>query len=164
MTLAKVLIQIIENTVTTIEEYIGDIPNQHLKDVQAKLVYDAEDECYFWQNFEVLSDKQTKNLINQIALFFSVQPPNINFNGHIYGIAYATSDLIVLPFPYSKSVPYICHEMAHVINYQDETMADHHGINFSGIYLNIVKEFIGLDAYKELKNSFDTLGVRYNLN
>ena len=164
MTLAKVLIQIIENTVTTIEEYIGDIPNPHLKDNQAKLVYTAEDNCCFWQHFKVLSEKQTKNLIDQISLYYSIRSPSINFNGHIYGIAYATSDLIVLPFPYSKSVPYICHEMAHVINYQDETMADHHGANFSGTYLNIVKEFIGLEAYKELKNSFDTLGVRYNLN
>ena len=152
MTLAKVLIQIIENTVTTIEEYIGDIPNPHLKDVQAKLVYDAEDECYFWQNFEVLSDKQTKNLINQIALFFSVQPPNINFNGHLYGIAYATSDLIVLPFPYSKSVPYICHETSHVINYQIGP-ADHHGKYFTATYLEVVKKVLGASAFRELKNS-----------
>ena len=162
MTLAKVLIQIIENMVITkIEEYIGDIPNSQLKDPQAKLVFSAEDECLFWNDLTPLSNKEIVLLVNKISKWFSINSPKISFEGHMYDVAYATSNLIVLPFPYSKSVPYICHETSHVINYQIGP-ADHHGKYFTATYLEVVKKVLGISAFRELKNSFDRFEVKYN--
>ena len=162
MTLAKVLIQITENMVTTeIEEYIGDIPNPKLKDSQAKLVFSAEDECFFWNNLTPLSNEEIVLLVNRISKWFCVNSPKISFEGHTYNSAYATSNLIVLPFPISKSVPYICHEISHVINYQIGP-ADHHGKYFTTTYLEVVKKVLGVSAFRELKNSFDRFGVKYN--
>ena len=139
-----------------------------VKDFQRQAVYKAEDECSFWLQGKYFSEKEADELVTRISEWAEIRKPDCQFNavdkdGDIFPVAKGMANSIVLPI-FAMNESYICHEMAHVINYQDETMADHHGINFSGIYLNIVKEFIGLDAYKELKNSFDTLGVRYNLN
>ena len=94
------------------KNYIGDIPNTHIRDFQRKKLYQAEEDCLY---------------------------------------------------PTSKSLPYICHEMSHVINYNDPDKADHHGANFAGTYLQVVKEFIGEEDYQELLNAFKHRKVKYNV-
>ena len=110
------------------DEHIGNIPNLHLADDQARLVYEAEEQCDFWNNLEVLPLAEVKNLIKTISVWAGVCVPQIVTEGHTDStIAYATSTSIVLPFPFAKSLPYICHEMAHVINYQSVIYAAPHG-------------------------------------
>ena len=75
-------------------------------------------------------------------------------------MVFATQDTIVLPYPVSKTIPYILHEMSHVINYNSDN-ADHHGKHLTTTYLSVVQEFIGKDAYLELKQSFEKHKVKY---
>ena len=145
------------------DEHIGNIPNLHLADDQARLVYEAEEQCDFWNNLEVLSLAEVKDLIKTISVWAGVCVPQIVTEGHTDStIAYATSTSIVLPFPFAKSLPYICHEMAHVINYQSVIYADHHGKNFASVYLQIVREFATPRNYLGLKRAFDKMGVEYS--
>ena len=144
------------------EEHIGDIPNLHLADDQARLVYEAEEQCGFWNNLEVLSLAKVKDLVKRISLWAEIFVPKVITKGHAdLTIAYATPTTIVLPFPFAKSLPYICHEMAHVINYQSVIYADHHGKNFASVYLQIVREFASPRNYLELKKAFDKMQVEY---
>jgi len=144
--------------------YIGDIPNPSLRDFQRQRLYNAEIDCTFWNNLEILPRPAVKDLVYNIAEWAEVSPPTISYpslykNG---GIAYATATSLVLPFPLSKSKPFICHEMAHVINYQ-RGPADHHGPNFASAYLEVVNTFIGKPEYKELRKSFDKQKVKYGM-
>ena len=142
--------------------YIGDIPNPLVRDFQRKRLYEAELECSFWDCLEILTRKQVRNLVSTIATWANIKCPTVSYpplykNG---GAAYATSTNLVLPFQLSKSVPFICHEMSHVINYQ-RGPADHHGPNFATAYLEVVKTFIGENEYGELRESFDHKKVKY---
>ena len=142
--------------------YIGDIPNPTLRDFQRKRLYDAELACTFWDRLEILTRKQVTQLVNTISVWANIDCPTISYpplykNG---GAAYATASNLVLPFSLSKSVPFICHEMAHVINYQ-RGPADHHGPYFATAYLEVVKTFIGNEDYWELRKSFDKQKVKY---
>ena len=146
------------------EEHIGDIPNLHLSDDQARLVYEAEEQCGFWNDLTVLSLAEVKDLVKRISVWAGVFVPKVITEGHTDStIAYATSTSIVLPFPFAKSLPYICHEMAHVINYQSVIYADHHGKNFTSVYLQIVRAFASPRNYLELKKAFDKTKVQYFL-
>ena len=75
---------------------------------------------------------------------------------------YTTRTKICLPFPIAQSTPIIIHEMAHCVNYNSE-VADHHGPNFCGVYLQIVKEFHSNAAYNELLCAFDKARVHYKI-
>ena len=99
----------------------------------------------------------------KISKKFVINVPELITQGHEIPTAYATPTEIVLPFPICLSVPYICHEMSHVINYNDPDKADHHGANFAGTYLQVVKEFIGEEDYQELLNAFKHRKVKYNV-
>ena len=139
------------------KSWMGDIPNAHIRDHQRKRLYDAEDSCMFWGNAEVLTREQVEALIHKISQWAEIKPPEILEEGH--HLVYATKDSISLPYPISKTLPYIAHEMAHVINYNGSN-ADHHGKNFAGTYLNVVKEFIGSTAHKELQHAF----IKYKIS
>ena len=105
---------------------------------------------------------KVKDLVKRISLWAEIFVPKVITKGHAdLTIAYATPTTIVLPFPFAKSLPYICHEMAHVINYQSVIYADHHGKNFASVYLQIVREFASPRNYLELKKAFDKMQVEY---
>tara|TARA_R100001129_G_scaffold139647_1_gene100909 strand:+ start:136 stop:570 length:435 start_codon:yes stop_codon:yes gene_type:complete len=142
------------------KSWMGDIPNSHVRDYQRKRLYDAEDSCLFWGNIEILTWKQVEATIQKISEWAEIKSPSLVEDGHT--LAYATADTISLPFPMSKTMPYIAHEMSHVINYNGSN-ADHHGKHFAGMYLEVVKEFIGSTAHKDLKKAFDYYKVGYSL-
>ena len=148
------------------KSYIGNIPNTHVRDFQRKRLYEAEDACAFWKPlvFKFLTTKETKKLIKGISDWAEIPVPTLISNQgklNMRQSIYATSDIISLPFPLSRTAPYIAHEMAHVVNY-NSAKADHHGPNFSKIYLQVVKEFIGIEAEQELQDSFNQNKVRYS--
>ena len=130
---------------------MGDIPNTHVRDYQRKRLYDAEDSCMFWGNIEILTHKQVEDTIDKISQWAEIKSPTLIEDGHT--LVYATKDTISLPFPITKTMPYIVHEMTHVINYNGSN-ADHHGKHFAGKYLEAVKEFIGSEAHKDLVKAF----------
>ena len=140
------------------KSWMGDIPNTHLRDYQRKRVYDAEDSCMFWGNTEILTREQVEILIQKISEWAEITPPKLIEDGHT--LAYATADTISLPFPITKTLPYIVHEMSHVINYNGSN-ADHHGKHFAGTYLEVVREFIGSVAHNDLAKAFRRYKVRY---
>ena len=142
------------------KSWMGDIPNSHVRDYQRKRLYDAEDSCLFWGNIEILTWKQVEATIQKISEWAEIKSPSLVEDGHT--LAYATADTISLPFPMSKTMPYIAHEMSHVINYNGSN-ADHHGKHFAGMYLEVVKEFIGSRAHEDLKRAFDCYKVNYSL-
>ena len=142
--------------------YLGNIPNPTLRDFQRKKLYQAEDSCSFWNNLEILSVYKVRHLVHSIASWAMIKPPRILYTTQKNGwsFIYATASELVLPFPLAKSIPFICHEMSHVINYQ-RGPADHHGPNFATAYLEVVKTFMGHMEYDELKDSFDNSKVKY---
>ena len=143
------------------KSYIGDIPNTHIRDFQRKRVYQAEENCSFWNELNILSLEDTIHTIERISETFKVVTPTIEVGDKIDApTAYATSSLIVLPFPITKSLPFICHEMSHVINYQIGP-ADHHGPNFATAYLEVIKTFMGNAEFLELESSFKKYSVNY---
>ena len=137
---------------------MGDIPNTHIRDYQRKRVYKAEDSCMFWGDTQIMTREQVEAVVYKISQWAEIKTPEITEDGH--EITYATKDKISFTYPALKTLPYICHEMSHVINYNG-TDADHHGENFAGMYLEVVKHFIGDQAYKDLKHSFTVHGVKY---
>mgnify|MGYP003643520154 FL=1 len=137
---------------------MGDIPNTHVRDYQRKRVFQAEDSCMFWGDIDILTWEQVQNLIQRISEWAKISPPSLLEEGHL--IAYATADTISLPFPIAKTLPYICHEMSHVINYNGSN-ADHHGKHFAGKYLEAVEKFIGRQAYLDLRKAFLRYKVRF---
>ncbi len=140
------------------KSWMGDIPNTHLRDYQRKRVYDAEDSCMFWGNTEILTREQVEILIQKISEWAEITPPMIVEDGH--EITYATKDKISFTYPTLKTLPYICHEMSHVINYNGSN-ADHHGKHFAGTYLEVVKEFIGSNAHNDLIKAFRRHKVKH---
>ena len=140
------------------KSYIGNIPNTHIRDFQRKRLYQAEEQWSFSNIISILSSHEVIPLIQNISKAFNIKTPVIITTGH--ELVYATQDLISIPYPTSKSLPYICHEMSHVINYNSDN-ADHHGANFATTYLQVVKQFIGKEDYTELKHSFKTFNVKY---
>ena len=142
--------------------YLGEIPNPTLRDFQRQKLYHAETSCTFWNGLTILSTSKVKNLVQDISLWADIALPKLSLQGIKNGrdVAYATASNLVLPFPLAKSVPFICHEMSHVINYQ-RGPADHHGPNFATAYLEVVKTFIGENEYRELRESFDHKKVKY---
>ena len=140
------------------KSYIGNIPNPHVRDFQRKKVYQAEEQCSFWNIASVLDIHQIEMLVKLISEWAEVPRPEIIEDGH--QMVFATQDSIVLPYPASKTLPYILHEMSHVINYNSKN-ADHHGVYFSETYLSVVREFIGVDASLELQQSFEKHKVKY---
>lgn len=143
------------------KSYLGEIPNPEVRDFQRKKLYYAEALCSFWNEPPVLSRPKVKTLVTDITEWADIHVPSISYDASKNGrVAYATASSLVLPFPLSKSVPFICHEMSHVINYQ-RGPADHHGPNFATAYLEVVNTFIGKEEYEELKTSFDNFKVKY---
>lgn len=140
------------------KSWIGNIPNTHVRDFQRKRLYQAEDACSFMKQLEVLSYADTVNLVVRISDWAGIPVPSVIEEGHT--LAYATADEIVLPYPITKSLPYIVHEMSHVINYNSND-ADHHGQHYATTYLEVVNTFMGRSAFHELKQSFDLHKVRY---
>jgi len=140
------------------KSWMGDIPNTHIRDYQRKRLYDAEDSCMFWGNTEILTREQVEDLIQKISEWGEIKPPTLIEDGHT--LAYATADTISLPFPLAKTLPYIAHEMSHVINYNGSN-ADHHGKHFAGTYLEVVKEFLGSKAHKDLIGAFRRYKVKH---
>ena len=138
--------------------YIGNIPNTHIRDHQRKRLYEAEEECSFWNDITVLSISDVKYLIGSISAWAKIKPPTGILEGHT--MVYATQDTISLPYPVTKTLPYICHEMSHVINYNSDE-ADHHGRNFASTYLKVVRQFIGFTSYRELLESFRKHKVKF---
>ena len=142
----------------TQKSWMGDIPNTHIRDYQRKRVYKAEVSCMFWAHIQIMTREQVEDIVYKISQWAEIKTPEITEDGH--EITYATKDKISFTYPALKTLPYICHEMSHVINYNG-TDADHHGENFAGMYLEVVKHFIGDQAYKDLKHSFTVHGVKY---
>ena len=149
------------------KSYLGEIPNVHIRDFQRAKVYRAEEQCTFWKDGmqNILSKGDVLRIVQTIAHWANIDCPTIiypEYNDTSYNNtpAFATADSLVLPFARANSLPFICHEMAHVINYNSEN-ADHHGAYFVTTYLNVVKQFIGKDASNELKKSFKSKHVKY---
>jgi len=143
--------------------YLGTIPNSDVRDFQRKRLYEAEEGCSFWKALQILPLQEVEELVYNISKSFVITTPELITEGHAIPTAYATPKEIVLPFPICLSIPYICHEMAHVVNYQLGPV-DHHGPNFSTTYLRIVKKFMGTEAFIELRKAFETTRVRYDFN
>ena len=137
---------------------MGDIPNTHIRDYQRKRVYKAEDSCMFWGDTQIMTREQVEDVIHKISQWAEISPPNLIEDGHT--LAYATKDTISLPFPVTKTMPYIVHEMSHVINYNGSN-ADHHGKHFAGKYLEAVEEFIGREACRDLRKAFLRYKVQF---
>ena len=137
---------------------MGDIPNTHVRDYQRKRLYNAEDSCMFWGNIDILTREQVEDTIDKISQWAEIPTPQLIEDGHT--LVYATKDTISLPFPVTKTLPYIVHEMSHVINYNGSN-ADHHGKHFAGKYLEAVEEFIGRPAYLDLRKAFLHYKVRF---
>ena len=137
---------------------MGDIPNTHVRDYQRKRLYVAEDSFKYTGDTEIHTREQVEALIHKISQWAKIKQPEILEEGH--HLVYATKNTIALPYPISKTPPYIVHEMSHVINYNGSN-ADHHGKHFAGTYLKVVKKFIGSVAYKELHRSFITHKVSF---
>ena len=143
------------------KSYIGDIPNPHVRDFQRRKLYRAEELCSFWNKLKILSLPKVKHLVQNITDWADVELPDVTYFRYKKGRqTYATATSLVLAFPIAKSAPFICHEMAHVINYQ-RGPADHHGPNFAKAYLEVVRQFMGTAEFKDLKYMFDTFGVKY---
>ena len=140
------------------KSWMGDIPNTHLRDYQRKSLYKAEDSCMYCGETKFLTVEQLQDTINQISEWANIESPALIEDGHT--LAYATKDTISLPFPITKTMPYIVHEMTHVINYNGSN-ADHHGKHFAGKYLEVVKEFIGTTAHRDLRTAFLRYKVRF---
>lgn len=157
--------------------YKGRIPNRHVRDFQRTVLYEAEAQCPFlndFNDFSIMSISEVNILITEISKWAGIKCPMVKLSSCDFSQIeinslllvsgtepiYSTQSKIVLPFPVAQSRPVICHEMSHVINYQLGP-ADHHGPNFAKVYLEVVHEFIGEAEYQELKNQFDLLGVRY---
>jgi len=152
--------------------YLGTIPNPHVRDSQRKRVYEAEERCMFWYTDNKISQTETENLIGDISTWADINTPTL-YTDSIntpHGIkqrlakqmSYATPMYVALSNNAVGSIPYLCHEMAHVINYQ-KGPADHHGPNFAAIYLKLVELFIGQKERKELQHSFDKTKVKYSI-
>ena len=144
------------------KSYLGNIPNPTLSDFQRKQLYQAEESSSFWNEIQILSSFRVKHLVKKISLWSNTNFPKISYARRKHGplVSYATASDLVLSFPLAKSVPFICHEMAHVINYQ-RGPADHHGPNFATAYLEVVNKFVGNEEYEELKESFNIYKVKY---
>lgn len=152
--------------------YIDSIPNTHIRDFQRQKVYDSEEQCIFWHVHPEISQTKAKQLIHSISTWANIEKP-ILYTGNkrtipirirrilAKHIAYATSIYVAIPSNVINSIPFICHEMAHVINYQ-KGPADHHGPNFTKTYLKLIEKFIGEEAKQELQQSFDRKKVQYN--
>lgn len=141
------------------KSWIGDIPNTHIRDFQRKRLYNAEDACLFMESqLTILSYDDTVNLVTLISEWANIPVPSVIEEGH--SLVYATATEIVLPFPIAKTLPYIIHEMSHVINYNSPD-ADHHGINYATTELEVVQAFMGQDMYEALRDSFDKYKVHY---
>ena len=140
------------------KSWIGNIPNTHLRDYQRKKVYEAEADCSFWESPKTLIERSFREVINQIADWGKIQVPKIITEGH--ELVYATPTEIVIPYPNTKNRPTVCHEMAHVINY-NTLNADHHCKYFCGTYLLVVKNFISANAHLELVKAFEKYKVDY---
>ena len=150
-----------------------DIPNPHVRDFQRKKLYAAEESCSFWPDWIVeLTEENARDYINSISTMYKINEPTL-YTDHIstpHGIrqriakqmAYATPIYVAIPSNLLSKLPYICHEMAHVINYQLGP-ADHHGPNFASIYLKVLSNYIGYKESKELQDTFDLHKVKYNV-
>jgi len=142
--------------------YIGDIPNPHVRDFQRKKLYEAEVFTSFWSSFKILSRPKVKHFVKEISDWAGIETPKVTYETSIKNgrVAFATMSSLVLPFPLARSIPYICHEMSHIVNYQ-RGPTDHHGPNYAKVNLEVVKEFISEDAKQELQTSFDEHKVKY---
>lgn len=159
------------------KSYRGHIPNKEIRDYQRDRVYHAESQCRFWKEFIYMTAEDVRELIQAIAEWGGVRTPIIklgdqdSFDGvrdeDLWLVSgkepiYSTKTKIVLPFPVAQSLPIICHEMAHCLNYNSDC-PDHHGPNFCGVYLKIVKQFIGENEHMQLCEAFQQRGVRYKI-
>ena len=99
---------------------MGDIPNTHIRDYQRKRVYKAEDSCLFWGDTQIMTREQVEDVVYKISQWAEIKPPKITEDGH--EITYATKDKISFTYPALKTLPYICHEMSHVINYNGKNV------------------------------------------
>ena len=141
--------------------HMGDIPNLHIRDFQRSRLYKAESTCHFWNNVDFLSIDETIEVITKISDDASIDMPYIDLIGdENLPLVYATATDIVLPSSADRTLPCICHEMAHVINYQ-KGPADHHGPNFAKCYLELVHKWIGPVEYSELMKAFNSSKVHY---
>ena len=50
------------------KSYIGDIPNTHIRDFQRKRLYQAEEQCGFWNTLDVLSIEEIEDLRSDASL------------------------------------------------------------------------------------------------
>ena len=145
------------------KSYVGEIPNVHVRDFQRKKLYQAEALTSFWNNIEILTRPKVKQLVTEITDWAGITSPKLSYSTRTNGrLAYATASSVVLPFPLAKSVPFICHEMSHVINYQ-RGPADHHGPYFAAAYLEVVHTFIGQEQFNELLEAFDYAKVKFTV-
>ena len=144
------------------KSYLGEIPKVHIRDYQRTKLYKAEEQCVFWQKGinNILDTRAVQDVVRTVAKWANIECPTIVYESTPYTTAYATAKSVVLPFPRDSTLPFLCHELSHVINYNSEH-ADHHGEYFVTTYLNVVNHFIGKDAFDELSNSFKKKRVKY---
>jgi putative metallohydrolase (TIGR04338 family) len=75
---------------------------------------------------------------------------------------YAAGTIVLPMLKYHRRQSYIIHECAHFItnHYYGSDIAAH-GWQFCDIYLDLVRHFMGKEAYEALKSEFQFEGVRY---
>jgi len=156
------------------KNYRGHIPNKEVRDHQREKVYHAESECQYWKEFIYMTAEDVRELIKAISEWGGMRTPIIklaeqNFEDvrdeDLWLVAgsepiYSTKTKIVLPFPVAQSLPIITHEMAHYLNY-NSMHPDHHGPYFCGVYLEIVKKFLGDVEHSQLLESFIRNGIQF---
>ena len=65
---------------------------------------------------KIMTHKQVEELIYKISQWAEIAPPKLTTDEN--NTAYATANIICLPSPITRTVLFVAHEMAHVINYK----------------------------------------------
>lgn len=119
------------------------------------------------ESFRILQSKFVSKLISKYSY---ITPPTKDYyvfaGDRRYKHAQSNNDFVCYPKG-TRNQCTICHEIAHslTIRSSEKPFYPYHGKQFCGVYLQLVRVFMGDDFYITLKESFDEWGVEYlNLN
>lgn len=115
------------------------------------------------ESFRILESKFVSKLIDKYGF---VSKPSENFivirGDKRYKYAQSNNDFVCYPKG-TRNQCTICHEVAHslTIRNSDKPFYPYHGKQFCGVYLELVRVFMGDDFYQALREQFDEFGVEY---
>lgn len=143
------------------------------KDYQQNLVYKAEGRVF--DNFhntttkevavrkvrEILVSEFVGNLIDEYDFVEDVEPDfRVVVDDKRYKYSQASEEELILANN-ARSLGIILHEIAHSLTTRnrDKDGFTYHGPHFTFIYLKLVEEYLGFDAWLDLSAAFISLGV-----